>query len=132
MSGEVQLQFSLVDSANPAASPEEIVRKFRSVIQADYEDDFGLSRQSTNTEEQELEDEDLDDDAESINEAESPGKQSVATKEKRRRMARLRRKSIAVRAYEFVGKDSDLSGIIFMEIGKITDLPPEKNSKSGF
>jgi phosphatidylserine decarboxylase len=121
VSGEVQLQFSLVDSANPAASPEEISRKFRAVMKLADEDD-DLSRTSTNVDDDEEggEGDDLDEEDETGNEA---GEEKEIAK--RRRLARLRRKSIAVRAYDFVS--SDMAGIIFMEIVKVTDLPPEHN-----
>ena len=55
---------------------------------------------------------------------------SSEKKQKNQRLARLRRRSIAVRAYDFAGNQHDLSGIIFMEILKVTDLPPERNSMS--
>lgn len=42
-------------------------------------------------------------------------------------MAKLKRKKKA-RAYEFQS-ESDVVGIIFLEISRITDLPPERNSK---
>lgn len=36
-------------------------------------------------------------------------------------------------AYEFTNGDSDTLGIVYLEIGKITDLPPERNvTKTGF
>ena len=122
VSGEIQMQFSIVDSANPAANPEDIQKKFRSVMNlADSDDD--LSRVSTNADDDEdQEDEDVDDTAETENESESIEKPAI---EKKKRLARLRRKSIAARAYDFLS--SDISGIIFMEIVKVTDLPPEAN-----
>ena len=133
----------MVDSANAAASPEEIYKKFRTVIAAEEEDDIqSLSRTSTTSSfaRQEEEDEagadidDDEDDEENATETDTPtaagaGDQIAAKKKKKKRLARLRRKSIAVRAYEFTGMDSDLSGILFMEISKITDLPPERNGK---
>lgn len=130
VSGEVQLQFSLVDSANPAASPEEILRKFRTHISAD-EDDEDLQHSISRTTSFNDEDGD-DDDLESLDEVETDSMLSDVSsvtdkKKKRRKLAVLRRKSIAARAYEFTGKDSDISGMIFMELLKVTDLPPEKN-----
>lgn len=120
VSGEVQLQFSLVDSANPAASPEEISRKFRAVLKLADEDD-DLSRTSTNV------DDDDDGDGDDPDDEETTGTEADIKPEieKRRRLARLRRRSIAVRAYDFLS--SDISGIVFMEIVKVTDLPPERN-----
>jgi len=124
-----------VDSANPAASPEDIQRKFRSLIQADREEDDLLSRASTVTSDYGGDDDDesgvqdAGKDAETSDETDSASKTVPADRqEKKKRLQRLRRRSIAVRAYDFVGKDSDLSGIIFMEVQKITDLPPERNS----
>ena len=66
---------------------------------------------------------------ETSDETDAAPKTGVSDKKKKnQRLARLRRRSIAVRAYDFVGQAHDLSGIIFMEIQKVTDLPPERNS----
>lgn len=46
-------------------------------------------------------------------------------KRRRRRLAKLRRKATQ-RAYEFSGS-SDLHGVLFLEISRITNLPPERN-----
>ena len=147
VSGEVQMQFTIVDSQNPTASPEEIYKRFRSVIAAEAEDDdnTSLSRSSTFSVDNDVNDNvgrdanaDQDDDDEGKEDESSTSEEQAKPevvvsekkekKDKKQRMARLRRKSIAVRAYEFIGKNSDLSGIIFMEILRITDLPPERNS----
>jgi phosphatidylserine decarboxylase len=40
VSGEVLLQFSLYDAANPSAAASEIYRKFRSVVCAGEQDEF--------------------------------------------------------------------------------------------
>ena len=125
VSGEVQMQFSIVDSANPAASPEEIQRKFRTVLKL-ADDDDDLSRTSTNIDDDDDEGEDEDGEDETSTEPETPAKKE-SKKEKKKRIQRLRRKSIAVRAYDFLGGASDVSGIVFMEIVKISDLPPERN-----
>lgn len=134
----MQLQFSIVDSANAAASPEEIQRKFRAVIQADLDDDDILSRVSSSAtnngtgeeEDRDVDADDIENEPDTSDETDSASKPGTSEKkQKKKRIARLRRKSIAVRAYDFVGKGSDVSGIIFMEIQKITDLPPERNSK---
>src|SRR5437868_5858934 len=130
VSGEVQMQFSLIDTYNPTATEEEILRKYKSVIAAGYEDDEILSRASTLEDEEEATEngDDAENDHGTSDETDEPSGK-VAKKEKKKRMARLRRKSIAVRAYEFVGGAGDVSGIIFMEIIRITDLPPERNCK---
>ncbi|KIX95963.1 uncharacterized protein Z520_08218 [Fonsecaea multimorphosa CBS 102226] len=130
VSGEVYMQFSLVDSANPSASPDEIRKKFQAYLGAEEEDDE-LSRISSNADEL-AGDEDFDelgeDQEESVTETESPQKPETADKRaKKRRLARLRRRSIAARAYNFLSEDSDVNGIIFLEIVKIIDLPPERN-----
>ena len=134
VSGEVQMQFSLVDTYNPTASPEEIYRKYKSVIAAENEEDDLLSRTTTAETETDLDetvaDVEHEHDDDTSDETDEPAKAGKSAKrEKKKRLARLRRKSIAVRSYEFVGKDSDVSGIIFMEIVRITDLPPETNSR---
>lgn len=49
-------------------------------------------------------------------------------KHKRRlKLARLKKKAKEA-AYEFSGL-SDLAGVLFLEIQKVSDLPPERNSK---
>ena len=99
VSGEVLMQFSIVDSANPSASPEEIQKKFRAYIGSEEEDDE-LSRVSTNVEGGDEDADDLDDDDvdESVTETETGQKGGIAEKkEKKKRLARLRRKSIAAR-----------------------------------
>ena len=129
------MQFSLYDAANPAASPEEIYYKFKSTIQADDGDsEDNLARlPSVDTNADEDSDAGMDDagkDEETSDETEDQTKLGVSDKKrKRKKLKMLRRKSRAIRAYEFTGKDSDVSGIIFLEIDRITDLPPEKNSK---
>ncbi|EXJ96044.1 phosphatidylserine decarboxylase [Capronia coronata CBS 617.96] len=129
VSGEVLMQFSIVDSANPSASPEEIRKKFQAYIGAEGEDDE-LSRVSTNVDNEIGDDEvdDFDEDPESVTENESPPKPDTAEKKaKKKRLARLRRKSIAARAYNLLGVDNDGNGVVFLEVIKITDLPPERN-----
>lgn len=134
VSGEIQMQFQLLSSANPAASPDEIRQKFRQVISAEYADeDDSLSRQTSSLDQ----DEDDDDDAQSVDGSEidtASDTNAVADKKKKRKkLAVLRRKSIAARAYEFTGAGSDVAGIVFLEVVKVTDLPPQKNmTKTSF
>jgi len=67
---------------------------------------------------------DTSDDAETVaSKSELPER-----KRRRRRLAKLRRKATQ-RAYEFSGS-SDLHGVLFLEISRITNLPPERNGKS--
>lgn len=114
------------------------------MIAAEEEDDIqSLSRSSTMSSVTRQEDEDEagadleadEDDEDEATETDTSTKPGTGDKiahkkQKKKRLARLRRKSIAVRAYEFAGRDTDLSGILFMEISKITDLPPERNCTS--
>lgn len=51
----------------------------------------------------------------------------LETRKKKRRIARLRRKR-KQRAYEFSGS-SDVAGVLFLEVVRIADLPPERNRK---
>jgi phosphatidylserine decarboxylase len=123
------MQFSLVDTYYPTATEEETLRRYKSVIAAGYEDDDEILSRTPTLDDEEGHAEDGDDaenDHETSDETDEPSGKA-AKKEKKKRKARLRRKSIAVRAYEFVGGVGDVSGIIFMEILKITDLPPERN-----
>ena len=119
------MQFSLIDTYHPTAPEEETLRKYKSVIAAGYEDDDEILSRAPTVEDEEGATENGED-AENDHETSD---EKAAKKEKKKRMARLRRKSIAVRAYEFVGGAGDVSGIIFMEILRITDLPPERNCK---
>jgi phosphatidylserine decarboxylase len=114
------------------ATSDEIYKKLISTIKSspggDDEDDDsgGLSRENSMGLEEELER-----DEETSDETDDPLKpETTEKKRKKLRMARLRRKSIAVRAYQFTGHGNDVVGMLFMEIVKITDLPPERNSKS--
>lgn len=67
-------------------------------------------------------------DLETSDETDDPIKSGGTEKRKKKlRLARLRRKTKA-RAYEFSG-GTDVVGIVFLDIVKITDLPPERNSK---
>jgi len=85
-------------------------------------DSQGLER----TESGDLEDEEVDE-SEPVSEtggAETP--ETAEKKRRKRRIAILRRKA-KLRAYEF-SNGSDVAGVLFLEIQKIVDLPPERNS----
>ncbi|CAG8352164.1 unnamed protein product [Penicillium salamii] len=118
VSGEILLQFSLADSANPAATPADIHRKFKRLVYSGDEDDqippAGFD--------------DLDQDDDTSDEPDDiAGSEPVEKRRRRLRLARLRRKSLAARAYQFSGSGTGVQGIVFMEIVRVTDLPPEKN-----
>ncbi|KAF2746128.1 hypothetical protein M011DRAFT_426068 [Sporormia fimetaria CBS 119925] len=119
VSGEIQIQFSLVDPNNPSATPDQVMTKFMSLTAQSpglAEDEDELLR----TDSGEADDQD--------EESSSDEAQDDEKKEKRRRrlrMAKLKRKA-KQRAYEFSGK-TEVSGVLFLEIVKVTDLPPERN-----
>ncbi|KAJ5594009.1 Phosphatidylserine decarboxylase-related protein [Penicillium hispanicum] len=119
VSGEILLQFSISDSANPGAPPSDTYRKFKSLVCSGEEDDQ-IEIPPTDLD-------DLDRD-ETSDETDDPSKPEVIEKRKRRlRLARLRRKSLAARAYQFSGSGTGVQGIVFMEVVRVTDLPPERN-----
>ena len=132
VSGEVQLQFSLVDTSNSSASPQETVQKLASLIAISPEDDSSEDEDLSKIDSQDLEDDDVDDDEktpETSDEPDDSGKPETSEKQKRKlRMKKLKKKAKA-RAYEFTG-GTNVVGVVFLEIGKITDLPPERNSKA--
>lgn len=72
-------------------------------------------------------DDDDDEEEEDISdETEDPSTPEAVEKRKRRLRLKRLKKKVKARAYEFSG-GSDCVGIIFLEIGRITDLPPERN-----
>ena len=122
------MQFTMIDPSNPSATPQDILQKFMVMaavspgVEGDEVDE--LSR----IESIDPEEDDDDNDLETSDETEEPGNLDVSEKKRRKlRLKKLKRKTKA-RAYEFTG-GSDVVGIVFVEICRITDLPPEKNSK---
>lgn len=136
ISGEVQLQFSLLDTTNPSAAPDMTLRKLATMLALDDDDedeeDDVLSRIDSRGFDVDDEDDDDDDDKkgmESSEETDDVSKPEKTEKRMRRlRLKRLRRRTMS-RAYEFTG-GTDVVGIVFVEISRIVDLPPERNSMS--
>lgn len=144
VSGEVLLKFTLYDALNTAANAQQILQKFTGIVAGldddDEDEDEYLSRFTSRglddvSEEDDDDDEnenENEDDKEPSDEADDGMKTPLSTpdeKARRRRqkkIAKLRRKN-KLRAYEFSGM-SDVAGVLFLEINRITDLPPEKNS----
>ena len=137
VSGEVLLQFTLFDSANLSATPQQVMEKFRALAGVDPSElgilDIGtptrqISRTSAGGEATIGEDEDeyFDEEEEPSDETDDPTKSDAIEKRKRRLRIKGLRKKKQSSAYEFTG-GSDVVGIVFLEIGKITDLPPERN-----
>jgi len=116
------------------ATPQHLQQKLLGMV-ADapdlVEDEDDLQLDALDTEDLR----DLDDsDAESPDSEQRPPGQvdleKTTTNEKHKRrlkLARLKKKA-KERAYEFSGL-SDMAGVLFLEIQRVTDLPPEKNSK---
>jgi len=131
VSGEVQMQFTLADPHNPTSS--DVIPRLNAMVRMTTEEDGdeeveqGISR--VNRLDPEDEDEDDDVELETSDETDDPAKPGKAEKKRKRKLklARLRRKTKA-RAYEFSG-GSDVLGMAFLEISRIVDLPPERNSK---
>jgi phosphatidylserine decarboxylase len=130
VSGEVLLQFTMVDAGNYAATPQQIMEKFKTLCGADSGDllapETPISRTNRGDEHGDEEDERSDEDEEPSDETDDQTKPESIEKRKRKlRLRGLRRKKQR-RAYEFSG-GSDVVGIVFIDIQRITDLPPERN-----
>lgn len=127
VSGEIQIQFALIDTSNPNASVHDIVQKF-----------LAIAGQSSSPDEEEAElllradsnGTDAEDDDDSSDEAldESKKAEKREKRRKRLRLARLRKKAKQMGGYEY-SSNGDVAGVLFLEIQKVTDLPPERNGK---
>lgn len=156
VSGEVLLQFTLFDKANPDAKDADIYTKFSTLVKSIPETDassknptpnrtpiLGPTRTGTSpsppmsrrgTDEGDDDDDDYEVYDDETPEEEDPSKPENAEKRKRRlRIKGLKRKK-RDNPYEFMnGGGNDVVGIIFLEIVKITDLPKESNfTRTGF
>ncbi|KAF2398677.1 hypothetical protein EJ06DRAFT_557888 [Trichodelitschia bisporula] len=123
VTGAVQLQFTLIDPTNPTATPQQILAKLASLggsPSPEASDEFAGEGEGD-----EDEDEDFEEPVTPGELDENKAPETVDKKKKRRRLARLKRKA-KEHGYEF-SSGSDVAGVLFMEIQKITDLPPEKN-----
>ncbi|KAM4066003.1 phosphatidylserine decarboxylase [Hirsutella rhossiliensis] len=150
VSGEVLLQFTLLDGSSPNASPQQIFDKFYSLVGAV---NLGSSRnvtpsmtpllvptnapKSNSSSPDDGGDDDDDDDFTELDddaneEGEDPSKPETAEKRRRRLRIKGLKKRRRQNPYALSGS-SDVVGIIFLEICKITDLPPESNlTRTGF
>lgn len=134
VSGEVLLNFMLYDPLNMAATPEQVIQKFHGVVagtpgEDEFEDEEDMLRQINSRDLDDLseEDEDKDPSDETDDGTRTPSGTSEEKQKRRRRqkIKKLKRKS-KLKAYEFSGM-SDVAGVLFLEINRITDLPPERN-----
>lgn len=133
VSGEIQLKFALRDPANPTASAQQVLRKFHGVVAAPAGDDEESSAHDRDMSGEEEDDDDDDDDklrsADEEEALKTPGgtaEDAKAARRRQKKLAKLRRQK-RLKAYEFSGASS-VAGVLFLEISRITDLPPEKNS----
>lgn len=140
VSGEVQLQFTLYDSVALGSSSSTIMDKLRILSNKIEPDSASISWRNTNNNSQnpsppqtahlavdtpDLSEIDDDDDDEEDPSDETEDSSKSAQRKRRMKIKGLKKRKTN-RLYEFSG-DSDVVGIVFLEIVKITDLPPEKN-----
>lgn len=125
VSGEVQLQFALVDPMNHAAPSHEVLERFRAIAGASFSDGGRVPNTGSNTASPLAE---TESDEYFEQEDEQFAEEGPEAAEKRRKRLRLKglRRTKHRGAYEFSG-ESDVVGIIFLDIQRITDLPPERN-----
>lgn len=135
ISGEIQLQFSLLDSIDVAATTDQISQKWQlwlgSLVSTPASEEENLDRQLGEAG-IDLDDDDDDDSSDGADEAKSDegsqvGKLAPTKAKKEKLKAKVKQK-----AYEF-SHGSDCVGIVYLEVSKITDLPPEHNmTRTGF
>ncbi|KAG6229683.1 hypothetical protein E4U26_008527 [Claviceps purpurea] len=139
VSGEVLLQFTLFDTTNIGAPARDVLDKFWTLIgtipgttptttpllapSASQAASSGPSQQEEHGYEED------DDELSESDEEESEDASKPEAAEKRRRRLRIRglKKRRRENPYAFNNGYSDVVGIIFLEIVRITDLPPESN-----
>ncbi|KAF7887638.1 hypothetical protein EAF00_009932 [Botryotinia globosa] len=128
VSGDVQLQFTLYDVTNPSATSAQILEKFRTLVGAESPGLVTPLREldSITPGTEMTEDDYFDEGTEPSDETDDPSKPENSEKRKKRLRLKGLRKKKQLNAYEFSG-DSEVVGIVFLEIGKVTDLPPERN-----
>lgn len=136
VSGEVQLQFSLFDATNPAATPQQILEKFNALVGAGSRNITPSMTpnlapttipRSTPAAQDSPSDDDDDDEDEDEEDEDDEGDDQDPTKRKRRLRIRGLKKKRRNNPYAFASNGSDVVGIIYLEVVKITDLPPESN-----
>jgi phosphatidylserine decarboxylase len=120
VTGAVQLQFSVIDPYNQAASESDVIQRLLTL----------LGTSNSDLAEEDLSQGHDDEESEPLEPSQSTDQDvSAETSEKRKkrrlRIARLK-KSVKERGYEFTN-GSQIAGILFVEIQRITDLPPERN-----
>jgi phosphatidylserine decarboxylase len=139
VSGEVQLQFSLFDSTNPSATPQQILEKFQALVGTAPAGSRNVtpsmtpnlaptgSQSAPNSQDSPSDDDEDDFDEDDSDEGDEDEGEQDATKRKRRLRIRGLKKRRRNNPYAFASSGSDVVGIIYLEVIKITDLPPESN-----
>ncbi|KAK0614134.1 phosphatidylserine decarboxylase-domain-containing protein [Immersiella caudata] len=154
VSGEVLLQFTLLDLTNRDATDKQILEKFYAIAKSVPAIEsvssnptptrtpilapMGKTKQPASSQPSSSQDDNDDEDDYEVYEDETPEDEDPnkpETIEKRRRRLRIKglKRKKRDNPYEFVNGGSDVVGIIFLEICNITDLPPESNlTKTSF
>lgn len=126
VSGEIQIQFSLADTSSPSATPEQTLQKFLAIVgqvpSPDEEEEMTLLRGDSNATD--------NDEDESSDEAQDESKRAEKREKRRKKLklAKLKKKAKQIGGYEY-SSNGDVAGVLFLEIQKINDLPPERNGK---
>lgn len=141
VSGEVQLQFTLLDTTNPSISNQQLFEKFYNLIGSVSVSSRNVTptetplltpsaaRSGTTSSADGLGDDDDDDDLTELeedigDETEDPSKPETAEKRRKRLRIKSLKKKRRQDPYAFTNGDSDVVGIIYLEVSRITDLPP--------
>ncbi|XP_014555989.1 hypothetical protein COCVIDRAFT_100934 [Bipolaris victoriae FI3] len=124
VSGEIQMQFTLIDPQNLSASPEQTLQKFFAIAgqaPSPDEDDEDLGGNSNSTDAEE-------DDDSSSDEAQDESKKAEKREKRRKKLklAKLKRKIKGQTGYAY-SSSGDVAGVLFLEIQRCSDLPPERN-----
>jgi len=122
ISGEIQLRFSLSDSSNEAAPPEEIAAKWQA-----WQGNF-VTTPNPSGDDQDPLSRDLGDDLPSEDDDEVGDTESIMA-EKKAKKGKKKDKRIKKGGHYELYSGTDVVGVIFLEINSITDLPPERNSQ---
>lgn len=130
------MEFSLDDHENGPSTPQQILQKLKTILggdsspsphdDGDEEDEDQVVRVDSVDQYLDGDDEEGQDSVSDLPDG-TREPEMTAEKKKERRLAKLKRKA-KQRAFEFNGMSS-VAGVLFLEISRITDLPPERNSK---
>lgn len=132
MTGEVLLELSIYDPVHATATPQHLQQKLLGMVASapdlsDGEDDLQLSSLETEDMRDESDEESPESDSRPSEPSDLERTDTKAKHKRRLKLARLKKKA-KERAYEFSGM-SDLAGVLFLEIQRVCDLPPERNSR---